>query len=58
MKDNRFLPVEKREPVEDYEDYPEENSDDVSLGDEVEAEELETLQHGSKKAKDVIYMAG
>jgi len=58
MKDNRFLPVQKREPVEDYDAYPEESSDEISIGSEAEAEELETLQPGSKKTKDVLYMAG
>lgn len=57
MKDHRFLPVEKREPVEDYDDYPEENSDEIFIGGEAEAEELETLQPSSKKAKDVLYIA-
>ena len=33
MKDHRFLPVEKREPVDDYDDYVEEGSDESSLDD-------------------------
>ncbi len=59
MKDHRFLPVEKREPVEDYEDYTEESSDasesdELFIGGEAEAEELE---HTSSKKSGMLYIA-
>ena len=56
MKDSRFLPVEKREPVEEYEDSPEENPDKISVIGESEAEELE--QPSGKKDHNTLYIAG
>ena len=64
MKDQRFLPVDKREPVEDYDDYAEESPDanpnagELFIGGEAEAEELQMLDHNGKKThKDVLYIA-
>ena len=59
MKDQRFLPVEKREPVDDYDDYAEEaDSDSLFIGGEADAEELETSHSNSKKAnRDTLYIA-
>ena len=59
MKDHRFLPVEKREPVEDYEDYTEESSDasdsdELFIGGEADAEELE---HPNSKKANTLYIA-
>ncbi|HIG98227.1 TPA: hypothetical protein HA231_02275 [Candidatus Woesearchaeota archaeon] len=53
MKDHRFLPVEKREPVDDYDDYVEEGSDESSL-DDVDADEL---LFGKKQSRDTLYIA-
>ncbi len=57
MKDHRFLPVEKREPVDDYEDCAEESSgtDEFSI-DEADAEELE-LHHSGRKGHNTLYIA-
>ena len=64
MKDQRFLPADKREPVDDYDDYAGESSDanpdsgELFIGGEAEAEELEMLDHNGKKThKDVLYIA-
>lgn len=56
MKDNRFLPVEKREPADDYEDYAEESSgtDELSI-DEADAEELE--HPNGRKGHNTLYIA-
>ena len=57
MKDERFLPVEKHEPVEDYDDYTEGNSkpDDLFIGGEADAERLE---HPTGKKVNTLYIAG
>ncbi|MBI2580920.1 hypothetical protein HYV85_03890 [Candidatus Woesearchaeota archaeon] len=60
MKDQRFLPADKREPVEDYDDYAEESSDadELFIGGDAEAEEIQMLDHNGKKThKDVLYIA-
>lgn len=60
MKDQRFLPADKREPVDGYDDYAEESpdADELFIGSEAEAEELEMLDHNGKKTqKDVLYIA-
>ncbi|MEK6837012.1 MAG: hypothetical protein AABX69_00020 [Nanoarchaeota archaeon] len=61
MKDQRFLPADKREPVDDYEDYAEESSDELSVGGEAEATESGELEpiypNGKKVSKDVLYIA-
>ena len=58
MKDQRFLPADKREPIEDYDDYAEESSDELFVGGEAEADELEMLDHNGKKvSRDVLYIA-
>ena len=54
MKDHRFLPVEKREPVEDNDDYAEEGSDELFVGGEAEAQELE---HANGKKANTLYIA-
>ena len=56
MKDERFLPVEKHEPVEDYDDYTEENaeSDELFIGGQADAEELE---HTNSKKVNTLYIA-
>ncbi len=61
MKDHRFLPVEKREPADDYEDYAEESSDasdsdELFIGGEANAEELE-LHHSGRKGHNTLYIA-
>ena len=56
MKDSRFLPVEKHQPVEDYDDYSEEGSDELFIGGNAEADELPSL-NGKKSGKDVLYIA-
>ncbi|MBI2145625.1 hypothetical protein HYU18_04880 [Candidatus Woesearchaeota archaeon] len=58
MKDDRFLPVDKREPIEDYDDYAEGSSEDSSLfvGGEADADELES-KDSRKVAKDMLYIA-
>ena len=55
MKDYRFLPADKREPVEDYDDYAEESSDELYIGGEADAEALE--HPNSKKAHNTLYIA-
>lgn len=59
MKDQRFLPVEKREPVDDYDDYAEEaDSDSLFIGGEADAEELKASHSNGKKAgRDTLYIA-
>ncbi|MBI3036724.1 hypothetical protein HYY73_03150 [Candidatus Woesearchaeota archaeon] len=56
MKDERFLPVEKHEPVENYDDYAEENaeSDGLFIGGQADAEELE---HTNGKKVNTLYIA-
>ena len=56
MKDERFLPVEKHEPVEDYDDYTEENaeSDELFIGGQADAERLE---HPNSKKANTLYIA-
>lgn len=56
MKDRRFLPVEKREPTDDYEDYAQESSgaDELHMS-EADAEELEHLS--GKKGHNTLYVA-
>ncbi|MBI2550577.1 hypothetical protein HYV83_05375 [Candidatus Woesearchaeota archaeon] len=56
MKDERFLPVEKHEPVEDYDDYTEGNadSDELFIGGQADAKELE---HTNGKKVNTLYMA-
>ena len=60
MKDHRFLPVEKREPVDDYDDYAEENSDasdadDLFIGGEAGSEQ--TGHTNGKKGHNMLYIA-
>ena len=60
MKDHRFLPVEKREPVDDYDDYAEESSDasgsdELFIGGDADAEELE--HPSGKKGHNTLYIA-
>ena len=56
MKDTRFLPVEKREPVDDYDDYAEEaDSDSLFIEGEADAEELEQPANGKKG--NTLYIA-
>ena len=54
MKDHRFLPVEKHEPVDDYDDYAEESSDELYIGGEADTDKL--LQPNGKKT-NVLYIA-
>ena len=56
MKDERFLPVEKHEPVEDYDDYTEENaeSDELFIGGQTNSERLE---HPNSKKANTLYIA-
>ena len=54
MKDHRFLPVEKHRPVEDYDDYTEESSDELYIGGDADADEM--LQPNGRKAS-VLYIA-
>lgn len=60
MKDQRFLPADKREPVDGYDDYAEESpdGDELFIGGEAEAEELEMLDHNGRKThRDILYIA-
>ncbi len=56
LKDERFLPVDKREPVDDYDDYEEESTDDEQLlfGEPSDAEGIDG-HHGLKKT--TLYVA-
>ena len=54
MKDYRFLPVEKHQPVDDYDDYAEESSDELYIGGEADADKL--LQPNGRKT-NVLYIA-
>ncbi len=60
MKDNRFIPVDKREPVDDFEDYSEESSEEsdseLFIGG-AEGEELEIEKTAKKLTKDTLYIA-
>ncbi len=56
MKDQRFLPVEKREPVEESEDYADDDSDELFIGGDAEAEEF-GLRDSRKTNKDTLYVA-
>ena len=55
MKDYRFLPADKREPVEDYDDYAEESSDELYIGGEADAEALD--HPNGKKGHNTLYIA-
>ena len=55
MKDQRFLPADKREPVEDYDDYAEESSDELFIGGEADAEAFE--HQSGKKSHNTLYIA-
>ena len=55
MKDHRFLPVEKHQPVDDYDDYSEEGSDELYIGGEAD---LEKLSQPNGKKTNVLYIAG
>ncbi|MBI2176328.1 hypothetical protein HYU40_03185 [Candidatus Woesearchaeota archaeon] len=57
MKDHRFLPVEKRQPADDYEDYAEESSDTDELFIDGEAD-AKKLEHSSgRKGHNTLYIA-
>lgn len=57
MKDERFLPVDKHEPVDDYDDFIEsENSDGLSIEKEA-ADEAELYPNGRKLGRDKLFVA-
>lgn len=61
MKDNRFIQVDKREPVDDFDDYSEESSEDFDgslfVGGQAGSDELERSKEGRKLMKDMLYIA-
>ncbi len=57
MKDERFLPVDKHEPVDDYDDLVEsENPDELSIEKEAAAE-AELYPNGRKIGRETLYIA-
>ena len=62
LKDNMFIPVDKRESVDDFEDYSGESSEDsdssLFVGGKADADELEPIySNGKKVSKDILYIA-
>ena len=61
LKDDRFIPVDRREPVDDFEDYSGDANDfDSSLfvgGEAADADELEQSKGARKLMKDILYIA-
>ena len=56
MKEDRFLPLDKHEPIDDYGDFVEENSDEMSI-DEEASDELELYPNGRKAGRDTLFIA-
>lgn len=54
LKDDRLLPVDEREPVDDYDDYLE-DSDEMDMG--AEGDELELYPNGRKTGRDTLFIA-
>ena len=57
MKDNRFIPVDKREPVDDYSGESSEEFDSELFIGGAEGEELELEKSAKKVTKDTLYIA-
>ena len=55
MKDDRFLPVDEREPMDDFDDFLE--SEDKTLDNDSEAGDAQLYPNGRKLGRDTLYIA-